>query len=82
MDDGLSCSDCIALGLETTGAYVSNVAAGGGISVAGGGGEGSTPTISVNVGAFTCPTGEYATSIGIVGGAIQVTGCDVPRYAP
>ena len=42
----LSCTDCVALGSETSGNYVATISAGGGISVSGSGTEGATVTIS------------------------------------
>jgi hypothetical protein len=46
----LSCSDCVALGSETTGNYIGNVTAGTGISITGTPGEGWTPTIGIDTG--------------------------------
>ena len=42
----LICTDCIALGTETSGNYVASISAGGGISISGGTGEGVSVTIS------------------------------------
>ena len=42
--------DSITLGTDTVGSYVESLTAGTGISIVGGTGEGSTPTISVNTG--------------------------------
>ncbi len=47
-DGGISCADCIALGAETTGNYMSGLLAGGGLSVSGSGSEGATPTVSLD----------------------------------
>jgi hypothetical protein len=43
----LSCSDCVALGTETTGNYIGNVTAGTGITITGTPAEGWTPTIAL-----------------------------------
>lgn len=44
----LNCTNCVALGSETTGNYVIGNSAGSGISVSGSSGEGWSPTISIN----------------------------------
>ena len=49
IDNGavINCTDCIALGSETTGNYVASITAGTGISVTGGVGEGVSPTVAL-----------------------------------
>jgi len=46
---GLSCADCIALGSETTGAYLAGLLAGSGIAVTNTGGESATPTVGLDL---------------------------------
>jgi len=53
-------ANSVALGTDTTGDYVANVAAGAGIDILSGTGEGSTPTISV-----VANTGVTANSSGV-----------------
>ncbi|HEY5806220.1 MAG TPA: hypothetical protein VIS56_02420 [Candidatus Saccharimonadales bacterium] len=45
---GVSCSNCIALGAETTGNYIAGISAGSGISVSGSGSEGATATVGLD----------------------------------
>lgn len=45
---GLSCTSCIELGSETAGDYLAGLLAGSGLSVTGTGGEGATPTVSLD----------------------------------
>ncbi len=46
-------NNAVTLGTDTTGDYVASLTAGSGISITGGSGEGSTPTISLGAGAVT-----------------------------
>lgn len=62
-------ANSVALGTDTTGDYVANVAAGAGIGIASGTGEGSTPTISV-----VANTGVTANSSGVfIGQPVGIT---------
>lgn len=45
---GVTCTDCIALGSETSGAYIGDITAGSGISVTGSDGENSTLSIGLD----------------------------------
>ena len=62
----------IALGTETTGNYVATVSGGTNVTVSGGTGEGSTPTISVSNSSIDnrVTNRQYA---GLIGGATSVT---------
>ncbi len=46
---GLGCTDCIALGAETTGNYLASVTAGNGIAITAAGGEADTPSVAMNL---------------------------------
>jgi hypothetical protein len=45
---GLSCSDCISLGAETSGNYLAGLLVGNGLNITGSGSEGATPTVSLD----------------------------------
>jgi hypothetical protein len=53
-------NDTIALGTKTTGDYVQTVSAGTGVTVTGGTGEGSTPTIAIGQAVATTDSPQFA----------------------
>ncbi len=68
----------IALGTNTTGAYVANLVAGTGITLSGLGDEGTTPTIT-NAGVTSLASGGYGLSVDTSTGAVTVTNTGVTR---
>ncbi|MEM5799561.1 MAG: hypothetical protein QXZ43_02765 [Candidatus Aenigmatarchaeota archaeon] len=72
----LACTDCVALGSETTGNYVAGLTQGEGIIISGTAGEGWSPTVSVafgtdflgwqNLTAYppACPAGQFINQLG------------------
>lgn len=68
----------IALGTNTTGAYVANLIAGTGITLSGLGNEGTTPTIT-NAGVTSLSSGGYGISVSGATGAVSVTNTGVTR---
>lgn len=62
-------SDTVALGTDTTGDYVESVSGGTGVTVTGGTGEGSTPSIAIGQDVATTANPEFA---GATLGEIQV----------
>lgn len=62
-------ANSVALGTDTTGDYVSTITAGTGVTVTGGTGETSTPTIAIGQDVATTSSPSFA---GITGGNIQV----------
>lgn len=71
-------ADSVALGTDTTGDYVQSVTAGTGVTVTGGTGEGSTPSIAIGQAVATSDSPTFAglttTSDLSVGGNTTITG--------
>lgn len=62
-------ANSVALGTDTTGDYVQSVSAGTGVTVTGGTGEGSTPSIAIGQDVATTANPTFA---GVTGGNVQV----------
>lgn len=71
-------ANSVALGTDTTGDYVSTITAGTGVTVTGGTGETSTPTIAIGQAVATSSSVTFArvetTGNVVIGGNLQVTG--------
>lgn len=62
-------ANSVALGTDTTGDYVASVSGGTGVTVTGGTGEGSTPSVSIGQAVGTTDSPTFA---GVTGGNVQV----------
>lgn len=62
-------ANSVALGTDTTGDYVESISAGTGVTVTGGTGEGSTPSVAIGQDVATTASPTFA---GVTGGNVQV----------
>ena len=62
-------ANSVALGTDTTGDYVQSISAGTGVTVTGGTGEGSTPSVAIGQAVATTDSPTFA---GVTGGNVQV----------
>jgi hypothetical protein len=62
-------ANSVALGTDTTGDYVESISAGTGVTVTGGTGEGSTPSVAIGQDVATTASPTFA---GVAGGNVQV----------